>query len=99
MLPQDFIVQRYGTYNAAQPATFCPTKAQQSHQVTTVGMKRQMRIGLVTTHVDVAVAAAMIVDMPQQIAARVLRHRHPEMRANPPENQPDLIISIVGDIE
>ena len=34
-----------------------------------------MRIGFVAAHIDVAAAAAVVVDMAKQIAPRVLRHR------------------------
>jgi autonomous glycyl radical cofactor GrcA len=62
-------------------------------------MERQVRVGLVAAHVDVAVAPAVVVDMAEQIALRILRHRDAEVGADAPEDQPDLLVAVVGGVQ
>ena len=58
-----------------------------------------MRVRLIAAHVDVTVAAAMIVHMTEQIALRVLADGHAEIGADAPKDQPDIVIAVVGRVQ
>ncbi len=50
-----------------------------------IGVERQMRVGLVASHVDLTVLPAVIVDVAEQVALGVLQDRPAEMEAHRPE--------------
>src|ERR1700739_4623082 len=58
-----------------------------------------MGIRLVASHVHTTMASAVIVDMAEQIAARILRYRNSEISTDRPEDQPDLVIAVVGRVQ
>jgi len=48
-----------------------------------------------STHVEIAVPAAMVEDVSQQIALRILGDRLAEMEAHTPEDRADILVRVV----
>ena len=57
-------------HDAAEPALERAAQAEQAHHVARVGVVRQVGVGLVAAHVDVAVGAPVVVDVAEQLALR-----------------------------
>ena len=95
--PQDLVVHRHGADDGGQPALLRPALAEQPDQVAAIGVEIQPCLGLVAARIGRAIGAALVEDMPQHLAMRVLRHRGAEMRAQPPEDRLPLgLVEAVG---
>jgi hypothetical protein len=99
MPAENFVMQRDRADDAAEATAFRTPRAQRTCQVAAVGMKRQMRVGFITAHVDVAMVPTMVVNVTRQIAARILRDRAAEIRPERPEDQADIAVAVIGDIQ
>ncbi len=94
VLGQDLVVHGHRRHDAAEPALDPPPQAQQADHVAGVGVIGQVGVGLVAAHVDVAVGAAVVVDVTEQIALRILVQRRAEVAAEAPEDQADVVVAV-----
>jgi hypothetical protein len=69
---QDLVVDGDGAHHARQPAALGAAQAEQAHDVTRIGMEGQVGAGLVAAYVDIAVAAAVVVDVAQEVSLGIL---------------------------
>jgi len=96
---QDLVVDGDGAYHARQPAAPGAAQAEQAHDVARIGVEGQVGAGLVAAHVDIAVAAAVVIDVTQQVSFGILGHGVAEIEAHGPEDHADLGIGIVRGVE
>ena len=99
MALQDLVVDGDGAHHARQPAALGAAQAEQADDVARIGVERQVGAGLVAAHVDVAVAAAVVVDMAQQVALGILGDGVAEIEAHGPEDHADLVVGVVRRVE
>src|SRR3981189_513669 len=90
MALEDLVVSGSGAHHARQPAAPGTAQAEQAHDVTRIGVEGQVGAGLVAAHVDVTIAAAVVVDVTQEVALGILGHRVAEIEAHGPEDHADL---------
>src|SRR5947207_2833040 len=91
---EDLVVHGHGAHEAADAAMERAPEAQQPDEITRVGVIRQVRVRLVSAHVDVPVRATLVVDVAEQIALGVLVERRAEIAAETPEHEPDVVVTV-----
>jgi hypothetical protein len=94
MLRGDLVVHGGRAHDAAHTTLDATAQAEQPHHVTRVGVIRQIGVRLVAAHVDLPVRAAMVVDVTEEIALRILIERRPHVPAETPEDHPDVVIAV-----
>ena len=97
MLREDLVVHGHRADDAAQPALERAAQAQQPDHVACVRVVGQVGVGLVPAHVDVAVRPAVVVDVAEEVALRVLVERGAQVAAEAPQDQADVLVAIAID--
>ena len=80
-----------GMGDHAVAARLCLLDADQSHDITPIGVEVQFGVGVVTTPVGAAVGSPIITDMRDELTFLALRSRNAQMQAQAPIHDLDCL--------
>src|SRR5215467_5334111 len=91
---EDLVVDGHRAHDAAEPTLEGSAQAEEADHIARVGVIGEIGARLVAAHVDVPVGAAVVVDVAEEIALRILMEGRAHVASEAPEDQADVVVLV-----